>query len=79
MTISIERIRCIATAPAGIRLVIVKVETSEPGLYGIGCATFTQRPLAVIEAVDTTIVVPPGWTARPNDKGHIIMEAQHGE
>lgn len=52
MTISIKRIRCIATAPAGIRLVIVKVETSEPELYGVGCATFTQRPLAVIEAVE---------------------------
>ena len=52
MTVSIQKIRCIATAPAGIRLVIVKVETSEPGLFGLGCATFTQRPLAVIEAVE---------------------------
>lgn len=52
MTVFIEKIRCIATAPAGIRLVIVKVETSEPGLYGLGCATLTQRPLAVIEAVE---------------------------
>lgn len=34
---------------------------------------------AVIEALDTTIVVPPGWTAQPNASGHIIMEAQDGE
>tara|TARA_A100001037_G_scaffold157666_1_gene142094 strand:+ start:755 stop:2839 length:2085 start_codon:yes stop_codon:yes gene_type:complete len=45
---------------------------------GIGVGDSIAGP-AVIEAVDTTIVVPPGWTARPNDKGHIIMEAQHGE
>ena len=52
MSTQIRRIRCIATAPAGIRLVIVKVETTEPELYGLGCATFTQRPQAVIAAVE---------------------------
>ncbi|MDP6721551.1 MAG: enolase C-terminal domain-like protein [Pirellulaceae bacterium] len=52
MTVRIENIRCIATAPAGIRLVVVKVETSDDGLCGLGCATFTQRPSAVIEAVE---------------------------
>ena len=52
MTVRIRKIRCILTAPAGIRLVIVKVETTEPELYGLGCATFTQRPLAVVEAVE---------------------------
>jgi len=52
MVVHIENIRCIATAPAGIRLVVVKVETSDHGLCGLGCATFTQRPLAVIEAVE---------------------------
>ena len=50
--VTIDRIRCIETAPAGIRLVIVKVETSEPGLYGLGCATFTQRPRTVVQAVE---------------------------
>lgn len=51
-TITIRDVRTILTAPAGINLVVVKVETSEPGLYGLGCATYTQRPLAVKTAVD---------------------------
>jgi len=34
------------------RLVIVKVETSEPGLYGLGCASFPFRPAAVASAID---------------------------
>jgi mannonate dehydratase len=48
----ITAVRAICTAPDGIRLVVVKVETSEPGLYGLGCATFTQRPLAVVTAIE---------------------------
>jgi mannonate dehydratase len=51
-SLKITDVRAIATAPNGIRLVIVKVSTSEPGLYGLGCATFTQRPLAVITAIE---------------------------
>ena len=39
-------------APAKIRLVVVKVMTSEPGLYGLGCATFTQRARVVETAID---------------------------
>ena len=50
--ITIREIRVILTEPEDIRLVIVKVETSEPELYGLGCATFTQRPMAVKAAVD---------------------------
>jgi mannonate dehydratase len=41
--ITIQDVKVILTAPAGIRLVVVKIITSEPGLYGVGCATFTQR------------------------------------
>ena len=50
--LKITDIRTILTAPAGIRLVVVKVLTSEPGLYGLGCATFTQRARVVETAVD---------------------------
>src|SRR5689334_15040995 len=48
----ITDVRTILTQPAGIRLVVVKVTTSEPGLYGLGCATFTQRARVVETAVD---------------------------
>jgi mannonate dehydratase len=51
-SLTITDVKAITTAPNGIRLVVVKVSTSEPGLYGLGCATFTQRPLAVVTAVE---------------------------
>ena len=50
--ITIRDIKTIITAPSGINFVVVKVETSEPGLYGLGCATHTQRFLAVKTAID---------------------------
>src|SRR5436190_10651088 len=50
--VRIRDIQTILTAPDGIRLVIVKVHTSEPGLYGLGCATFTQRAYVVQTAIE---------------------------
>ena len=50
--VTITKVRAILTAPGGSNLVIVKVETSEPGLYGVGCATFTQRAAVLVPAVD---------------------------
>jgi mannonate dehydratase len=50
--LKITNVKTILTAPAKIRLVVVKVETNEPGLYGLGCATFTQRARVVETAVE---------------------------
>jgi mannonate dehydratase len=49
--ITIRDIKTILTQPAGSRLIVVKIITTEPDLYGVGCATFTQR----FHAVHTTI------------------------
>ncbi|MEV4539605.1 enolase C-terminal domain-like protein [Asanoa sp. NPDC049518] len=47
----ITRVRAIVTAPEAT-LVVVRVDTSEDGLYGLGCATFTQRAGAVAAVVE---------------------------
>ena len=51
--IKIKSVKAIATAPQGPNLIVVKVETTEPGLYGLGCATFTQRAAAVVTAINS--------------------------
>src|SRR5215211_5037271 len=51
--VKIKSVKAIATAPEGINLLVVKVETTEPGLYGLGCATFTQRAVAVVAAINS--------------------------
>jgi mannonate dehydratase len=50
--VKIKDIKTIMTAPNRIRLVVVKIETTEPGLVGWGCATFTQRALVVQTAIE---------------------------
>lgn len=50
--LKITNVKAIATAPLGTELIVVKVETSEPGLYGLGCATFRQRARPVVSAIN---------------------------
>jgi mannonate dehydratase len=73
--VRIRDVRAICTAPSGIRLVVVKVETSEDGLYGLGCATFTQRPLAVVSAVEDYL--RPFLVGRPVDDIEDIWQASY--
>ena len=48
----IKDVSVIATAPEGLRLVVVKITTDQDGLYGYGCGTFTQRADLVVMAVE---------------------------
>ncbi|MDH3294529.1 MAG: starvation-sensing protein RspA [Acidimicrobiia bacterium] len=52
MPITIVDVEVILTQPGISRLAVVKVDTSEAGLFGLGCATFTQRIHAVAATVD---------------------------
>ncbi|MDO8544438.1 MAG: enolase C-terminal domain-like protein [Opitutaceae bacterium] len=51
--VKITKVRAITCATQGtIRFVVIRVDTSEPGLYGLGCGTYNQRPLTVVTAVN---------------------------
>lgn len=50
--VKIQDIRVITTAPEGINLVVIRVDTNQPGLYGLGCGTFAYRHLSVKHLVE---------------------------
>jgi mannonate dehydratase len=62
----IRDVQVIATAPAGLRLVVVKILTDQDGLYGYGCATFTQRAELVVAAVEKYL--RPFLKGKPADR-----------
>lgn len=73
--LTITDVKTILTSPNGIRLVVVKIETSEPGLYGIGCATFTQRAYVVQTAIDKYL--KPFLTGRNADEIEDIWQSSY--
>jgi mannonate dehydratase len=73
--VKIRDIKTILTAPNRIRLVVVKVETTEPGLVGWGCATFTQRSLVVETAIDKFL--RPFLTGRNVDEIEDIWQSSY--
>lgn len=73
--VKITDVKIILTSPNGIRLVVVKVMTSEPGLYGIGCATFTQRAYVVATAIEKYL--KPFLMGRDVDEIEDIWQASY--
>ena len=62
----INDVQVIATAPQGLRLVVVKILTDQDGLYGYGCGTFTQRADLVVAAVERYL--KPFLLGKPADR-----------
>jgi len=71
----IKDVQVIATAPQGSRLVVVKIVTDQDGLYGYGCATFTQRAESVIPAVEKYL--RPFLLGKPTDRIDDLWQAMY--
>src|SRR5207248_11711093 len=74
-TPKIKDVQVIATAPAGLRLTVVKVTTDQDGLYGYGCGTFTQRAEMVNVAVDRYL--RPFLIGKPADRIDDLWQAMY--
>jgi len=71
----IKDVSVITTEPAGVRLIVVKVQTDQDGLYGYGCATFTQRADLVVAAVNSYL--KPLVIGRPADAIEDLWSAMY--
>ncbi|MBI4873449.1 MAG: starvation-sensing protein RspA [Acidobacteria bacterium] len=71
----IKDVSVIATAPAGSRLVVVKITTDQDGLYGYGCGTFTQRADLVVPAVEKYL--KPFLIGKPTDRIDDLWQAMY--
>jgi len=71
----IKDISVIATQPAGARLTVVKITTDQDGLFGYGCATFTQRAELVGAAVEKYL--RPLLLGKPTDRIEDMWQASY--
>lgn len=73
--VRITGVRPIVTAPEGVALVVVRIETSEDGLVGYGCATFAQQYAAVARLVGHLAPLVIG--RNPADRSDIVRMLHH--
>lgn len=71
----IKDVQVIATAPVGLRLVVVKIITDQDGLYGYGCGTYTQRADLVVAAVERYL--KPFLIGKPADRIDDMWQAMY--
>ena len=69
----IKDISVIECEPQGARLTVVKITTDQDGLYGYGCATFTQRADLVKPAVERYL--KPFLLGKPTDRIEDIWQS----
>src|SRR6266567_4258600 len=69
----IKDISVIECQPQGVRLTVVKITTDQDGLYGYGCATFTQRADLVKTAVERYL--KPFLVGKTTDRIEDIWQA----
>ena len=74
--LTIKNVKVIATSPMGrYQWVFVKIETSEPGLYGLGSASNVQQAAAVAKAIDSFYA--PGWIGKDVDRIEDLWQYTH--
>jgi len=71
----IKDVQVIQTAPAGLRLPVVKILTDQDGLYGYGCACFTQRADLVVPAIEKYL--RPFIIGKPADRIDDLWQAMY--
>ena len=71
----IKNISVIECEPQGVRLTVVKITTDQDGLYGYGCATFTQRADLVKPAVERYL--KPFLMNKPTDRIEDLWQSMY--
>ena len=83
--VRITKVSAIETAPMGSNLIVVRIDTNQSGLYGYGCATYTQRHKAVVTAIEEymnqllvgrdALNVNDAWSVMMNSKASSVSVA----